>query len=92
MPFMKSSRHVHGPQKWILGFDPVDLDGYPLGKSSKQKFNCKSLRIRWLCETAVENVRFEVRKRSNLTQVGGTELKVSGANLKVGGAIAPPTV
>ena len=40
----------------------------------------------------MENFRFEARKQSNLTNVGGAEQKVGGANLKDGGALAPPTV
>ena len=40
----------------------------------------------------MENVHFEARKQSNLTNVGGAEHKVGGESLKVGGALAPPTV
>ena len=36
----------------------------------------------------MENVRFQARKRSNLTKVDGTEHTVGGTNLKVGGTVA----
>ena len=48
-----------------------------------------------VCEPVVVNVRFEARKRPNLAKVGGTEHKEHKehrANLKVGGAVAPPIV
>ena len=45
----------------------------------------QSLRIRKLCDSAVENDRFEARKRPNLAKVGG-------AQHKFGGAVAAPIV
>ena len=48
-----------------------------LGKSGKQEFKYQKFsRIRLLCESAVGNVRFEARKRSNQTKVRGAKLNV----------------
>ena len=40
----------------------------------------------------VKNYCFRARKSPNLTKVGVAKHKVGVANLKVGGAAAPPTV
>ena len=40
----------------------------------------------------VRHHRFRARKQPNLIKVGVAKHKVGGANIKVGGAAAPPTV
>ena len=48
--------------------------------------------MRQFCMAKVKNHRFRTSKTPNLTKVGVAKHKVGEANLKVGGAAAPPTV